>query len=86
MIEREYTSSWYLDSLPAGLNYTYKNGHPSDRVIHDNGIPLGENTGLEEKFPIYNHFTFQIFVNVDKKSKNSYSIVEFNMIPWRLAT
>ncbi len=85
MIEREYTSNWYLDSLPAGLNYTYKSGNPSDRVIHDNGIPLGENTGLIEKFPIYNHYTFQIFVNFDKKANlnTTYSIVEFNIIPWR---
>ena len=83
MIEREYTSFWYLDSLPAGLNYTYKNGIHSDRVIHDFGIPIGETVGIGIKPHIYNHLTFQIFINYDKKAKKPYSIVEFNVIPWR---
>lgn len=83
MIEREYTSSWYLDSLPAGLNYTYKNGIHSDRVLHDFGIPIGEQYGLDTKVFIYNHLTFEIFVNHDKKANKPYSIVEFNIIPWR---
>ena len=83
MITREYTSSWYLDNLPAGLNYTYKNGIASDRVIHDHGIPIGESLGVETKYSIYNHLTFEIFVNKDAKSDKPYSIVEFNIIPWR---
>jgi transmembrane 9 superfamily protein 2/4 len=83
MIEREYTSTWYLDTLTAGLNYTYKSGNPSDRVIHDFGIPLGENQGFDMKPSIFNHFTFQIFINIDPKLEKPYSIVEFNIIPWR---
>ncbi len=83
MMEREYVSNWYLDSLPAGLNYTYKSGSPSDRVIHDAGIPLGEEIGLDYTYSIYNHFTLQIFVNNDTKQIKPYSIVEFNIIPWR---
>jgi hypothetical protein len=83
MIEREYTSSWFLDSLPAGLNYTYKNGIHSDRVLHDFGIPVGEQYGIDTKPFIYNHLTFEIFVNSDNKSKKPFSIVEFNIIPWR---
>jgi transmembrane 9 superfamily member 2/4 len=81
--EREYTAEFYLDSLPAGLNYTYKNGVQSDRVIYDHGIPIGEYFGNENNFIIYNHYTFLIFVNQDTKDNNSYSIVEFNIIPWR---
>jgi hypothetical protein len=83
MIEREYTSSWFLDSLPAGLNYTYKNGIHSDRVLHDFGIPIGEQFGIDTQAYIYNHLTFEIFVNNDSKSTNPFTIVEFNIIPWR---
>ncbi len=83
MIEREYTSSWYLDSLPAGLNYTYKSGSASDRVIHDFGVPIGESQGFDTKPTIFNHFTFQIFINVNPSTEKPYSIVEFNIIPWR---
>jgi transmembrane 9 superfamily protein 2/4 len=82
VIEREYNVDFYLDSLPAGLNYTYKNGVQSDRVIYDHGIPIGEHFG-NNKFIVYNHYTFLIFVNNDIKSENKFSIVEFNIIPWR---
>jgi hypothetical protein len=83
MIQREYMYSWYLDNLPAGLNYTYKNGISSSSVIHDHGIPIGENIAEENKFSVYNHFTFEIFVNKETQSEFPYSIVEFNIIPWR---
>lgn len=85
MIERNYTTSWYLDSLPAGLNYTYINqGVFSERVIHDAGIPIGEIRVQDSKPIIYNHLTFQIFVNKNQKADNPYTIVEFNIIPWSL--
>jgi len=83
VIEREYTSTFYLDSLPSGLNYTYKNGVPSDRVIYDHGIPIGEYYGIDGNYVVYNHYTFLIFVNKDEKNEKPYSIVEFNIIPWR---
>jgi transmembrane 9 superfamily protein 2/4 len=84
LIERDYVSHWFLDNLPAGLNYTYRSGTHSDRVIYDHGIPIGINHGIDSQNIIYNHFTFIIFVNADRKSQKPYSIVEFTMIPWSI--
>lgn len=83
IIERDYTAGFFLDSLPAGLNYTYKSGVPSDRVIYDHGIPIGEHYTSDNNYIIYNHYTFLVFVNKDPKSEKPFSIVEFNIIPWR---
>lgn len=82
MVEQEYVSNWFLDDLPAGRNLTMY-GELTNLVLHDSGIPLGEKiTYKENPVKIYNHFTFNIFINKDSKS-NQYSIVEFSIVPFR---
>lgn len=86
MIDQEYTSSWYADGLPAGLNQTYKNVALSHSVIHENGIPIGEKLGVQSTMKVFNHFTFNIYVHKHKshtKGKEEYSVVEFNIVPYR---
>ena len=80
MVEHEYVSSWYLDDLPAGRNLTMY-GEKSEVVLHESGIPIGHQTP-DKKHMIYNHYTFNIYLNKDVK-KNSYSIVEFSIVPFR---
>ena len=82
MVEQEYVSNWFLDDLPAGRNLTMY-GELTNLVLHDSGIPLGEKiTYKENPVKIYNHYTFNIFINKDSKS-NQYSIVEFSIVPFR---
>lgn len=83
MIEHEYVSNWFLDDLPAGRNLTMY-GETTDSVMHDSGIPIGSKQIVngEEKFKIYNHLTFNVFVNKDENSKRN-SIVEFSIVPFR---
>lgn len=83
MVDEEYVTTWYLDDLPAGRNMTMY-GELSDLVVHDSGIPVGTKHSVNgaEKIKIYNHLTFNIFVNTDAKSKMN-SIVEFSIVPFR---
>lgn len=82
MVEQEYVSNWFLDDLPAGRNLTMY-GELTNLVLHDSGIPLGEKISYKENpVKIYNHYTFNIFINKDSKS-NQYSIVEFSIVPFR---
>ncbi len=89
IIDQEYTINWYADGLPAALDLTFSDEPHTSNVLHEGGIPVGERV-LEDglwKYKIYNHYTFKIFINHNnKKLKNeeeSYSIVEFNIVPWR---
>ena len=82
MVEQEYVSNWFLDDLPAGRNLTMY-GELTNLVLHDSGIPWGEKISYKENpVKIYNHYTFNIFINKDSKS-NQYSIVEFSIVPFR---
>jgi transmembrane 9 superfamily protein 2/4 len=83
MVDEDYVSSWFLDDLPAGRNMTMY-GEISDLVMHDSGIPVGakHSANGQEKKKIFNHFTFNVFVNKDPKSKMN-SIVEFSIVPFR---
>ena len=86
MIDQDYTTTWYADGLPAGRNLSLY-GQSTNDVLHELGIPLGDKVYINDKYKskIYNHFTFNIFVHHDHKSKNknTYSVVEFNIVPYR---
>jgi hypothetical protein len=89
IIEQEYTIKWYADGLPAALDLTFTDEPNTDNIIHEGGIPVGEKI-LDDgvwRFKIYNHYTFKIFVNHNtknsKQNEDSYSVVEFNIVPWR---
>lgn len=83
MVDEEYVTSWFLDDLPAGRNMTMY-GEISDLVMHDSGIPVGakHTANGQEKVKVYNHLTFNVFVNKDEKTKKN-SIVEFSIVPFR---
>lgn len=81
MIEHKYVSSWYLDDLPAGRNLTMF-GDISDIVLHESGIPIGYHHELDKSNIIYNHYTFNIYINKNEKT-DTYSIVEFSIVPFR---
>lgn len=87
IIDEEYTINWYADGLPAALDLTFSDEPHINNVLHEGGIPVGEKILVdgEYKFKIYNHYTFKIFVNHNTKGKDkdSYSVVEFNIVPWR---
>ena len=89
IIDEDYTINWYADGLPAALDLTFSDEPHSSNVIHEGGIPVGEKIlhNGEWKYKIYNHYTFKILINKNKKSPKdkdeTYSIVEFNIVPWR---
>ena len=68
--------------MPAGRNLTMY-GEKSEIVLHESGIPIGYHHPQDNTNLIYNHYTFNIYVNKDEK-KNTYSIVEFSIVPFRL--
>ena len=92
MIARNYTVSWYLDKLPAGLRHVLEN-NANDKdsskmrteVHYLGGVPLGylENEpadGFASK--IYNHLTFT--VQLHSEGNEMYSVVGFNVMPFSI--
>jgi hypothetical protein len=86
LIQENYRVEWYADNLPAGLNMSMSGMYSSD-ILYEGGIPLGEMIYYNEltKFKLYNHLTFNILVHRDHNNVNNdtYSIVEFNIVPYR---
>jgi transmembrane 9 superfamily protein 2/4 len=76
MIDRDYRINFYLDKLPAGLNFT---------ITHDvhyySGIPIGyKEYNIDGTFTyiLYNHYTFNVHVN---RNNNKYTVVGFHILP-----
>ena len=84
MIEHSYTSSFYLDQLPAAkgivnpltLNVTFD---------YNQGVPLGYIYGFnnEGEAILYNHLSFRVAIH--EVDKDKYEIVEFSATPYSLA-
>ena len=55
LIERNYHTNWYVDSLPAGL-IKYNKETQKEEVDYFSGIPLGKYE--DNKYIIYNHLHF----------------------------
>jgi hypothetical protein len=98
IIIQEYTSYWYADALPAGLNMAYFKGDVNQlyQVNHEKGIPVGEILKKNGEFDvdqdgnfkikIYNHLTFIISLHKShsiKIKEDMYSVVDFSIIPYR---
>ena len=81
LIERNYHTNWYVDSLPAGL-IQFNKETKKEEVDYFSGIPLGKFE--DNKYIIYNHLHFKIQINkvsqVDK-----YNIVGLSVLPLSIA-
>ena len=80
LIERNYHTNWYVDSMPAGLIY-YNPETQKEEVDYFSGIPLGKKE--DNKYIIYNHLHFKILINKanSKTEKNKYNIVGLSVLP-----
>ena len=82
LIERNYHTNWYVDSLPAGLIH-FDPVTKKEEVDYFSGIPLGK--VVDNKFIIYNHLHFKILINKASsgtdKNKNKYNIVGLSVLP-----
>ena len=80
LIERNYHTNWYVDSLPAGL-IKYNEETQKEEVDYFSGIPLGKY--VDNKFMIYNHLHFKILINKANSGsdKDKYNIVGLSILP-----
>ena len=80
LIERNYHTNWYVDSMPAGLIY-YNPETQKEEVDYFSGIPLGKKE--DNKYIIYNHLHFKILINKanSNNEKNKYNIVGLSVLP-----
>ena len=80
LIERNYHTNWYVDSLPAGLIH-YNKETQKEEVDYFSGIPLGK--FQDNKYIIYNHLHFKILINKANsgEDKNKYNIVGLSILP-----
>ena len=76
LIEKNYTTNWYIDELPAGL-ITYDNDYLISTIKYFHGIPLGYSKN--GTFYIYNHLQFHIILS--KIEEDKYIVVGFNILP-----
>jgi transmembrane 9 superfamily protein 2/4 len=84
-VDRNYSASWYVDKLPAGLKHIKDSESMKSEVHYLGGIPLGKSdttpTG-EITHIIYNHLTFTI--QLHDEGHDMYTIVGFNIMPFSL--
>ena len=80
LIDRNYHTNWYVDSLPAGL-IQYNKETQKEEVDYFSGIPLGKFE--DNKYIIYNHLHFKILINKANsgKDKDKYNIVGLSILP-----
>ncbi len=85
-LERNYTTSWYLDKLPSGLKKIINDDILLKSEVHYlGGIPLGYvniRTDGEPEYYIYNHLTFTILLH--NEGNDMFSIVGFNILPFSI--
>ena len=81
LIERKYSTNWYVDNLPAGLIYFNEETRKED-IDYFSGIPLGKME--KDKYIIYNHLHFKILINKIEPG-NKYNIVGLSILPTSIA-
>ena len=81
LIERNYHTNWYVDSLPAGL-IQFNQETQEEEVDYFSGIPLGKFE--DNKYIIYNHLHFKIQINKVSQC-NKYNIVGLSVLPLSIA-
>ena len=75
LIDKRYYITYYLDKLPSGYFFTYKNresNKTSNKTNYFLGIPIG--IKKNRKYYIYNHFVFYVKIN---EKNNKYQVVDF---------
>ncbi len=84
-VSRNYTTSWYVDKLPAGLRHVTDIQKLSTEVHYLGGIPLGYiETQLDGTldYKIYNHLSFTILIHSENDKK--FTVVGFNIMPFSI--
>jgi transmembrane 9 superfamily protein 2/4 len=82
MISKNYTTSWFVDKLPAGFKHIVDPNTGKTDVHYLGGIPIGyndPNAADTYEYKIYNHLTFT--VQIHSEGEDSYTIVGFNILP-----
>lgn len=78
LINKEYSSNFYMDNLPAGRIY-YNPLNSQIQINYFQGTPLGFKNETNGNYYIFNHL--QIHISINKNENGNYSIVEFAILP-----
>jgi transmembrane 9 superfamily protein 2/4 len=84
-VSRNYTTSWYVDKLLAGMKHVVDIEKFNTEVHYLGGIPLGYmETMLDGSldYKIYNHYTFTILIHSESDKK--FTVVGFNIMPFSI--